>query len=52
MWKIDICEETGKPCFINKVTKMKFFQPPKGYVLSEEQKEEWEEVQKICEDMP
>ena len=52
MWKIDICEETGKPCFINRVTKAKLYEPPKGYVLSEEQQEEWEETIKICEEMP
>lgn len=25
MWKIDVCEETGNPCFINRVTKMKLY---------------------------
>ena len=48
MWKIDICQETGKPCFLNRVTKKKVYEPPVGYVLSEEQKEEWEDVIKIC----
>ena len=25
MWKIDVCQETGNPCFINRVTKMKLY---------------------------
>lgn len=35
MWKIDICEQTGEPCFINRITKLVLYEPPKGYVLSE-----------------
>ena len=50
MWKIDICEKTGEPCFINRVTKLVLYEPPKGYVLSEEQKEEWEYLKEICKD--
>jgi hypothetical protein len=38
MWKIDICDKTGDACFINRITKLVLYEPPKGYVLSEEQK--------------
>lgn len=48
MWKIDICEDTGQPCFINKITKAKLYQPPKGHELTQDQKEEWEELLEIC----
>lgn len=48
MWKIDICEKTGEPCFINRVTKLVLYEPPKGYLLSEGQKEEWEYLKEIC----
>jgi hypothetical protein len=49
MWKIDICEETGKPCLINRITQKKVYEVPVGYVLSEEQREEWEDTKKFCE---
>lgn len=34
MWKIDICEETGKACFINRISQAKVYEPPKGYIMS------------------
>lgn len=45
MWRIDICEETGDPCFINNVTQAKYYEPPRGYVMNEKQKEEWAYLQ-------
>jgi hypothetical protein len=50
MWRIDICEETGDACFINNVTKAKYYEPPKGYIMSEHQKEEWEYLKEICKE--
>jgi hypothetical protein len=38
MWKINVCEETGKACFINRITQAKVYEPPVGYIMSEEQK--------------
>ena len=38
MWRIDVCEETGDPCFINNITKVKFYEPPKGHIMTAKQK--------------
>ena len=50
MWRIDICQQTGDPCFINNVTQVKYYEPPKGMIMTEKQKEEWDYLQQICKD--
>ncbi len=50
MWRIDICEQTGDPCFINNLTKVVRYEPPIGYVMSEKQKEQWQQLKEICKE--
>lgn len=41
MWRIDVCEETKKPCFINNITGAKLYEKPMGVILSEEESNRW-----------
>jgi hypothetical protein len=42
MWRIELCDETGKACFVNNVTGTKLYEKPIGFVLSESEQEKWD----------
>lgn len=47
VWEIEIDDETGKACFVNKMTGERKFEVPFGLELSPSDEEVWEEAQMV-----